>query len=824
MKFTVKDYVVFLCLILCVTFNVKSSSLKATNSLKWKGALEGTVKDSASNTPLMFATVRLLQDGKYINGVTTNDKGKFLLDTISEGKYTLQIDYMGYRTKRVDSITISAKENILIKQLGTILLSPKGNTTGTVTVTKKKEVMVNEIDKKVFNADKNITASGGTARDLIENVPSVEVDQDGNISLRGNANVIILIDGRPSGLTGAGRQAFLESIPASSIERIEIITNPSAKYDPDGMSGIINIVLKKNKMKGSNGMVSASLGTNHNYNFATQLGYRTNKVNLFGNYSLNTSTSSRVRTYDKITYSNNEYLDQNGYSNEQGMDHLIKIGADFYINKLNTLYFTANTGFGGEDENNTGFYNYTFPTSNYAYSNRRLSSEVDSKRSYDVNLGFTRKYNKKDHELNLDFFYTNSDREKDENLEIANYDTTQAEFQEDLYLQNLRSDNSRENYSFKLDYTKPLKNKIKFETGTKIDLRNLNNVFYVETTDTGGSTFIPEAQLNNTFDYRENIIAAYGILGKSIKNFGIQAGLRVEQALTSSEVINSSDGPVNNDYFSLFPSAHIKYEWTKSKTLMLSYSRRVNRPRTRQLNPFANSTDPEKVFTGNPYLKPEYISSYELGYSYYKKTFNLTASVYWKHLTNMISRIKTTDSTGRNAVTYDNFDESNSYGVELITIIRPTKNWDITLSGNANASVFTPNTDQLTFDNSSFKWNVRMINSWSVKKNHDLQITAFYRSPFDIPQGKLYAMYGVDFGYKVTLWKNRASFGIRATDILNTKRFSYYTNDAFVYDKGVSNWQSQNIYLNFTYNFGSIQKMKRNGGTGGDFGGGDMGM
>lgn len=818
MKYLLKGF-----LLLSILFIGSAIHAQPSGKSKWKGTIEGTVKDSSRNTPLMFATIRLLKEGKYINGVTTNEKGKFLLDTVSPGTYNIQIDYMGYNTKTIKGILMSPKENILIKKLGTILLSPKGNTTGTVTVTKKKEVIVNEIDKKVFNADKNITSSGGTARDLIENVPSVEVDQDGNISLRGNANVIILIDGRPSGLTGAGRQAFLESIPASSIERIEIITNPSAKYDPDGMSGIINIVLKKNKMKGSNGMVSASLGTNHNYNFATQLGYRTNKVNIFGNYSLNANTSNRIRNYDKITYANNEYLDQNAYSNEQGMDHLIKIGADFYINKLNTLYFTANTGFGGEDENNRGFYNYTFPSANYAYSNRRLSSEEDLKRSYDVNLGFNRKYNKKNHELNIDLFFTNSNRDKIENLEIANYDTTLAEFQEDLYFQNLESNNSRENYSFKLDYTKPLKGNIKFETGTKIDLRNLNNVFYVETTDTGTTTFIPDAQLNNTFDYRENILAAYGILGKSIKNFGIQAGLRVEQALTSSEVIQSTDGPVKNNYFSLFPSAHIKYEYSESKTLMLSYSRRVNRPRTRQLNPFANSTDPEKVFTGNPYLKPEYISSYELGYSYYKKMFNLTASVYWKHLTNMISRIKTTDSTGRNAVTYDNFDESNSYGVELIAIVRPTKNWDITLSGNANASVFTPNADQLEFDNSSFKWNVRMINSYAVKKNHDLQITAFYRSPFDIPQGKLHAMYGVDFGYKVSLWNNRASIGLRATDIFNTKRFSYFTDDSFVYDKGTSNWQSQNVYINFTYNFGSIQKMKRSRGSGGDFGG-DMGM
>ena len=253
----------------------------------WKVSIEGTVIDSSSKAPIQFATVKLLDNkGQYINGIITNEKGKYTLDTIPAGTYSIQVDFMGYKTKKRNNIVLTEKENILIKIVSPILLVSSKSQTGTVTVSAKKDLIVNEIDKKVFNADENITASGGTAQDLLSNVPSVLVDQDGNISLRGNTNVIILIDGRPSGLTGSGRQAFLESIPASSVERIEIITNPSAKYDPEGTSGIINIILKKNKLKGTNGMVSTSLGTNNNYNFASRLGYRNSKVNVYGNYSL----------------------------------------------------------------------------------------------------------------------------------------------------------------------------------------------------------------------------------------------------------------------------------------------------------------------------------------------------------------------------------------------------------------------------------------------------------------------------------------------------------------------------------------------------------
>ena len=800
-----------------------SKGRKFTSS--WRGTIEGTVIDSITQAPIQFATVKLLDNkGKFINGIITNEKGKYTLDTVPAGMYSIQVDFMGYKTKKSNLITLSEKDNLLIKVIKPISLVSTESKTGTVRVSAKKDMLVNEIDKKVFNADDNITAAGGTAQDLLANVPSVVVDQVGNISLRGNTNVIILIDGRPSGLTGAGRQAFLESIPASSVERIEIITNPSAKYDPDGTSGIINIILKKNKLKGSNGMVSASLGTNNNYNFASQLGYRTSKVNVFGNYSLNIRNRVSSANYDKTTFAFNEVLEQNRLSTSQDLNHLVKVGADFYINKLNTIYFSANSGFGGGDRNNTGYYNYNFPTQNNAFTNLRTSEKESDKKSFDINVGYLKKFNQKNHELSTDIFFTSGERGDYDNLEQGAYDTTLQEFNTNQFYQNVNTDNNRREYSFKLDYTKPLKANTKLETGAKIDLRNLSNKFYAETTDTGSTIFTPNINLNNNFDYQENIFAAYGIVGKTIKKVGVQAGLRAEQAVTTSTLIAPGYTPVKNNYFSLFPSAHIKYNVTKAKTLMVSYSRRVNRPRTRQLNPFANSTDPEKVYTGNPYLKPEYISSYELGYSQYTKKYNFSTTLYWKHLTNMVSRIKTTDSTGLSAVTYDNFDESNSYGLEAIAVLKPIKEWNVVLSANANASIFKPNADQAGFDNSTFKWNGRMINTFKLKKNHSIQVTAFYRAPFDIPQGEILAMYGIDLGYTKKLWNNRATLGFRVTDIFNTQGFGYNTKDNFIEDNGRHKWQSQNAYINFAYNFGSIQKEKRKSRGGGGFDGGDMGM
>jgi iron complex outermembrane receptor protein len=794
----------------------------------WKGKISGTVRDSASGKPILFATISLFnQKDSLVTGTTSKTTGKFLIENVPAGKYYARVEYMGYSKKFVRDILMSPKSDELIKQLGNIYISKSAKTVGNTTVVKRKSVFINEIDKKVFNADQNITSTGGTAVDLIENVPSIEVDQDGNISLRGNTNVIILIDGRPSGLTGAGRQAFLESIPASSIDRIEIITNPSAKYDPDGMSGIINIILKKNKIKGSSGMVSTTLGTGGSYNFSSRYGYRNSKFNIYGNYSMNINNSWSDGGYDRTTFGDTiEYLSQISDGNRYRESHLVKFGFDYYINQFNTLYISANKGFGTRNGDQNVLYHNTDNNFNPLFSYLRSTEDLGDNFSTDFSIGYVKKFNQKNHELTADLYYTNSERENDS--EIGQFDQNSSTDLFDLnpLYQNTERVDKNDIYTLQVDYTKPLAKNIKLETGYKLIYRNINNAFYSESKDTGELVYSPDTFLNNTFDYVEEIHAAYGILGTQRGKLGLQAGLRVEQAFTTSTLEDGESDPFENDYLSLFPSAHIKYELTKSKELMLSYGRRINRPRTRSLNPFANQSDPFKLFKGNPFLKPEYINSYELGYSYYNKKFSFTSTVYYRQTVNMMSRIKLFDSTtGISTVTYANFNEGSSYGLEMIANVNPTKNWRMTLSTNTSASKFS--TDNLTFgfDNSSTRFSSRLMSTWTYNKNHSLQISGFYRAPFDIPQGVIKGMYGVDAAYKVRLMKGKASLGFRVSDVFNIREFGYSTEDIFLKDDGNRKWLSQRAYVSFTYNFGTQQRQtrrqKRNGnGNGGE----DMGM
>lgn len=794
----------------------------------WKGTISGTVKDSATGKPIIFATVSLFNEkNKLITGSATKTNGKFLIENVPAGKYMARVEFMGYAKKEIKGILMSPKSDELVKQLGVITLSSATKTIGSTTIVKKKSVFVNEIDKKVFNADQSITSTGGTAIDLIENVPSIEVDQDGNISLRGNTNVIILIDGRPSGLTGAGRQAFLESIPASSIEKIEIITNPSAKYDPDGMSGIINIVLKKNKIKGTSGMVSSSVGTGGSYNISSRFGYRNSKFNVYGNYSLNINESWSKGGYDRSIFGDStEYLSQISDRNRYRLSNLIKVGFDYYIDKFNTIYISANKGFGSRDNDQQVLYNNTDAFFQPQFSSRRNTDGTGDNLSTDISIGYVKKFNKKNHVLNLDLYYTNSDRENESEINQMDQNVFNDLFELDPTFQNTTSIDKSNNYILQLDYTKPLLKDVKLETGYKLILRNINNSFFSESHDSGTTIFSPDTFLNNQFDYLEEIHAVYGILGKQVSKLGLQAGLRVEQAFTTSTLVDGESDPFENDYLSLFPSAHIKYELTEAKELMLSYGRRINRPRTRSLNPFANQTDPLKLFRGNPYLKPEYINSYELGYSYYNKKFSLTTTVYYRQIVNMMSRLKLFDSaTGISVVTYDNFNKGSSYGLEVIANVNPTKWWRMTLSTNTSASKFSTNNLATGFDNSSTRFSSRLMSTWTHRKKHSLQLSGFYRAPFDIPQGVIKAMYGTDIAYKLRFMKGKASLGIRVSDVFNTREFRYVTEDAFLKDDGLSKWQSRRAFISFTYNFGTQQRnMRRKQSRGNGGGGEDMGM
>jgi iron complex outermembrane receptor protein len=645
------------------------------------GKITGKVVDPEGNG-MEYVTVALyvLNDSVPVNGTSTNEKGEFTLEDAAPGRYYLLISFIGTESVKVEDILVDGDlPHYRLKK--PVVLGDRNIKLDEVVVTGNKDVLQYGIDKKIYSPDQDLISKGGTATDLLQNVPSVQIDAERNLQFRGSSNVTVYIDGKPSTLTGADRTAVLDQIPAENIERIEIISNPSAKFDAEGSAGIINIVTKKGKSDGYNGTVTLNAGSNDKYQGNLLINVKKGKFNFGASYGFNQqhnwSRSSLYREMDGPLYQSLLNQSEKGFG--KAFHHTGRINADYIIRDFETIGLTAGINAGNRSELENIHYLFYHTGAAEDSSSYRESQENRQSANRDFSISYRKGSKTPDKYLNADFGYSGSaDLETMDAVQPSYYPggslIRKAERQSTLL------DRSFGLWTMQVDKSDPLGEKAKLETGLKATIRNIDNDFLFERMDTASGERYPDPGLSNRFIYNEQVYAAYASYSKSYRRLGYSGGLRLEHTVLSGR--QAAGEAFHRNYLRLFPSAYLSYKLNDREELQLNYSRRINRPGIFQLNPFINFSDPLNLRKGNPQLNPEFTGSYELNYVHQGKNYSFSGGVYWKKTTGQIIRYRTITPEGITLTSFENLDDSRSAGIEAVGQYSPYKWWRMTVNAN----------------------------------------------------------------------------------------------------------------------------------------------
>jgi outer membrane receptor protein involved in Fe transport len=763
-----------------------------------KGKITGKVIDKTLQQPIPYVTIAVKkQSGEIITGGVTDDNGDFRIEDIPEGKSMVNIQFMGYKIYSTEIEISRGNRNI---DLGNIYLEEDIAALDEVTVVAERSTIQQKLDRKVITIGKDLQTAGPTASDIMNNLPSVNVDQQtGALSLRGNQNVRVMVDGK---LTNVPVAQLLKQIPSTSIKQIELITNPSAKYNPEGMSGIINIVLHKNVNIGFNGNASVGLTYEEQakFNSSLDMNYRNGKINLFGNWGHNTSKNENFGNIfrpDDNSEQLFEFLD-NSRSN------LVKAGIDFYLNDKNTIsFFTNQNFFDGGTEGITNIVYYDDSTLNQMQDFLQKRDNLSSQYNFNYKLDF----DKEGHHIELE-----SDFNKFNGDENANFMFTGASFLDD-YMDFV--DTNRERLTVNLDYVNPLNETTKLEIGAEARLFE-TNLEYRST----GQSFNSNGELIPTpdtdFDYKRDIYSAYVTYGKSFDKWSVQVGARLETVDVKADT--NAVRSFTNDYLQVYPSAFVTYTPSEANQFQVSYSRRVDRPGLSQVNPIREWSTPLISSFGNTSLEPQFTNSIEANYTKSLKNGSITGGVFYRAIEDEINRAVFVDRTDLSKVilTYDNFDNTSAYGIELSSNYRPTKWWNFNFSfdlynqtqkgiteslnnpGN-NPTIEDIIQEIVEVDNTA--WNLRMFNNFKATKNLTFSAFGFYRGQNRGLQFEMEPMYFVNVGARYNLWEGAGTFSINYNDIFDTMQFAFNGQRPYA-QIGAFNWESNTIYVGLSYRFG----------------------
>jgi len=791
-------------------FLLLSFSLFAQTGSKAK--ISGVLKDAKTQETIPFATAVLINKETKANAkvAQTDINGAFTMTDLPVGTFTFKISFVGYQTMVRDNVTITAATGNL--NFGEIKMNAAaGNILKDVTVTAQKSAIQMGIDKKVFSVDQSLVSEGGSAGDLLQNVPSVSTDMDGNVSLRGSTGVKVLIDGKPSLIAGGNVAQILQSIPASSIESVEVITNPSAKYDAEGQSGIINIVLKKNTKLGFNGSVALTAGNRDNYNANTNLSFQNSKVNVYGNYSYR--YGNRIGGgFQDITYKNptssTAFANQNTSSSSLDKGHNAKAGIDYYVAPKSVLSLSGGFNSRENDRNEAISINQLGTSLNPVLLSNRNNITSGSGNSYDLNLDYNQKFKKPKEELTFNFGYSYGTNDNDQtyNTNVTNLNGSAINLNRSL--QRTFNTGNNTNYNIQADYTVPVGKAGKVEAGYRSQIRLGDNGQYADSILTATNIYVENNKLINNFDSKDQVHAIYLNYQNQIKDFGYQLGLRAEDARLdthlegyANNVLTASAGNIH--YKRLYPSVFLTQKLKGDNTIQLSYTRRVNRPRPWDTNPFLDVSDPLNYRAGNPNLLPEDVHSFELGYSKYFKKVTLTSSLYYRQTNDVIQRVRSTpDINGIITSTPQNLSRQINSGLELIGRFDLVKALNFTTNVNLYQSKFFGDDRFNIATTSGFSWNANLTGNLTVAKNVSVQVRGDYRAPEVMAQGKRNAMYGIDGGAKYDFPNKKASLSFNVRDVFNTRRWSMTTEDASTIVDFQRQMQGTMGNITFSYRFG----------------------
>jgi ferric enterobactin receptor len=788
------------------TVSVKAQ-IPAAGGNSIKGRISGVILDSLSGKPVDYATVSLGRSGstKNINGSLTDDKGSFKIENVAAGAYRVTISFLGYNTKIIDPVeTTPGKPDL---NLGRISLSPNRKMLGEIVVEGQAAVIENKIDRIVYNAEKDVAIAGGTAADVLRKVPLLSVDTDGKISLRGSEGVRVLINGKPSGAMAANVGDALKSIPADQIKNVEVITSPSAKYDAEGTSGIINIITKKNNLAGINGSVNAGLGTRQNSG-NMNLNARTGRLGVTANgggfYSW---PAKSLLSFERVNASDGTRLVQTGESETDRLATNGSIGADYDFNSFNSI--SSNLRFNWFETGVDGYNLSQTLAGVNSYDFTRNTDNQIAMNGIDWSNDFVHKFRKQGHEISFAYQLSKANQNNDYTSIFSN---------NPLHELGANNNDQTEN-TIQADYVLPLK-KVTLEVGGKTILRDILSEAKTQNFDPSSNAYTAIAGRNYDYDYNQDVFAGYTTLGLTlVKKYSLKAGVRYEATSINGKPIgaaNSDTQPFTSDYSNLVPSVVVSRTFKNYSTLKLSYNQRIQRPSLMFLNPFLNSSDLFNQQQGNPGLRPELSHNFDLNYSRFIKSTVINASVYYRQaedvIESLVRPVEFTNAQGEtqtgSLTSFVNIGNNSSVGFNFFGQVNPIK--PLTFRGNFNI----------------YSYDISTTNALASAQVNDevyLMYNSFISATVNLPQGFTVESFLVahsarrtsqgenpgfnmwNVGMKKELFKKKGSLGITVVDPLNARKNfrQSVTTGTFAQSSNFS-LPFRSVGVSFGYRFGSL--------------------
>jgi hypothetical protein len=765
--------------------------------------VEGKVVEVGTNQALEYATLIFTPQRGSVTGGITDENGYFKLD-IPAGMYDISVEFLSFKTKSLGSRKITSHIN-----LGTITMEPDVEALDEVEIIAEKTTVEVKLDKKIYNVGQDMTVKGGNASEVLENVPSVTVDVEGNVSLRGSESVRILIDGKPSGLVGINATDALKQLPSDAIQKVEVITSPSARYDAEGTAGIINIILRKGKANGFNASISANVGIPENYGLSSNVNYRGTKFNVFSNLGFNyRNAPGEAYFFNYIDTESNKTREENREYNRMRNGFNGNVGLEYFLTEKSSVTgsFLYRAAPGDTD--------VTTQSINHIDNTEGLRTEMETETDHVVEyaFNFTQKFKSDDHKWTIDVKYEES--EEDETSDITDTETIPTYVLNSTEkLNNLENQNQ---WLIKSDYVLPLGEKHQFEAGFQADLKN-NTMDYTlmvdEVDDLGDFTTF------NTMDYQQNIYAGYVQYGSKLGKFSYLAGLRLEHTQLdvlvdgedSVEDFSNLDLDFTRNYSKLFPTLNLSYEMSETENVTLGYNRRIRRPWSRHLNPFPSRASAYNIFKGNPALEAVISDAFDLGYYKRWKKFSINGSVYFQHAEDALQFVRYSEGADDEIVYASpiNLAEEDRIGAELSLTLNPSRGVRV----NNSFNIFNYKSDG-TFNGEDYiaddvSWFNRFSAKVGLTKKSDFQLNFMYMGPTENSNMLRKGMFSANAAYSIDILKDKGTFSINVSDIFNTRHREMYSYLANHNSYVKFQWRKRQIMFNFTYRFNQKKKMQR---------------
>lgn len=783
------------------------------------GVIRGEIFDAYTNKPMEYANVVLFsyRDSSMVAGTITAADGSFVLRQAPYGRFYLVANFIGFNRLTLEDIRITPNNKFI--NLGQMKLDPAAESLEAIEVVAEREHIEFQIDKRVVNVTQDIMAQGGTAVTALENTPSVQVDIEGNVSLRGSSSFTVLVDGRPSVLSGSDA---LQQIPASNIDRIEIITNPSARYDPDGVAGIINVILKQQKQSGVNGIVNLSAGTKDKYSADFLLNYRTGKFNIFGGMDYRDWNSGGGRESRQEMFLNDtiRYLNSIGDRSMKRGGYSIRAGADYYLSDKTTLSFIGQAGkWQFERSLSARQEDFTEPESYFDYL--RTTSLVSRDRDYyRLTLNFQHKFDDAGQQIEAMAYY--SQREGLSFNDQEEYETDSNWIIDDIDPYRIRTNETGNDNEirFKVDYTKPINENGKFETGYQGRIEKSNEDYRFTNWDITAGEWIEDPLFSNAMDFKRDIHSAYAMYAGTFKNLGYQLGLRGEY--TYREISNlQAEEPSVIDRFDYFPTIHVSHTFQNKDQVQASYTRRINRPRGWSLDPFIMYIDAFSRRKGNPNLKPEYTDSYEVAYQKRMWGSLFALEGYYRVTTDLITRIRTLEQDGTFLYTFENINNDYSLGSELMINTTPVSWLELNLAGNLFHYRIDGKVSDSDVDTESVNWNGRLNAIFRLPADFRFQANGRYSGPSVTPQGERKGFFTTSLALRKEFLNRQLSVSASIQDVFKTAKWESISSGTGFNSVDIFERESQIVMVNLSYRINNYTRRTRSNGMNG---GGDMDM